>query len=489
MQIDFKLAPIQSAFIQSDARMRTLRGPFGSGKSITCLMEVVRRAKQQQPAKDGIRHSRWAVIRNTMRQLTDTTQKSWDDWFPAGQCGYWKLTGKTFFLEFGDVKAEIMFRALDDVSDVKNLLSLELTGAFINEARETPRAIIEGLQGRIDRYPSKKDGGATWAGIWADTNAPEEGSYWHCMMEGLDPDTGEPRPNNWANFVQPPGMLKIPDARVEKGYVLVPNPDAENIENLPKDYYANLIVDASEEYINVYVLNQYGKSKAGKPVHPLFNEMLHKAKQELIPNILLPLVLTADFGLTPAIALMQQDTFGRLLVLDEIVTENMGLKRCIEERLQPLLRRKYRDFKTYVTGDPSGANGSQNDERSCLEIFRDAGFKQVKLAYSNNPIHRTNDLDTFLSRRTETGSGFLVSPQCVYIIRGLGGAYHYKIAKNGVASDSPEKNIYSHICEAVQYGAMSFGKGSFSAEGNEARKGYLKQVQNRSGQYAARGPR
>ena len=40
----------------------------------------------------------------------------------------------------------------------KKLLSLELTGAWINEAREVPKAILEGLTGRVGRYP-KKEGG------------------------------------------------------------------------------------------------------------------------------------------------------------------------------------------------------------------------------------------------------------------------------------------------------------------------------------------
>lgn len=484
--VDYRAPKTMTAFMQSNARMRVIRGPFGSGKSVGSMVEVVRRAKMQAPDKNGLRRSRWAIVRNTMPMLRDTTMKTWFDWFPDGSCGWWKETGKTFYLEFGDVKAEVLFRALDDAADVKNLLSLELTGAFINEAREIPREIVEGLQGRIDRFPSMKDGGCTWAGIWADTNSPEEGSYWWAMMEGLDPETGSPRPNEWECFVQPGGLLKVQNSRVQRGYDLVPNPDAENIENLAPGYYANLSKDASDEYISVYVLNNYGKSKAGKPVHPLFDEDFHVAKSELIYNPKLPLVLAADFGLTPAISFQQQDAFGRLLILDEIVTEKMGLKRALGERAQPLLRRKYTDANIFVTGDPSGGNASQNDERSCIDIFKEAGFKKVKLAYSNNPIHRTNDLDTFLSRRTEMGAGFLVSPQCAYTKRGLSGGYHYKIARNGIVSESPDKNIFSHICEATQYGAMFFTKGTVSVAHDNARAAWLAQANARSGIYTRR---
>jgi hypothetical protein len=82
----------------------------------------------------------------------------------------------------------------------------------------------------------------------------------------------------------------------------------------------------------------------------------------------------------------------------------------------------------------------------CVDIFKAAGFKRVRFAYSNNPVHRTNATDTFLSRMTESGPAYLVSPQCAYLIRGMKGGYHYKVNKFGITSETPEKNIYSHVC-------------------------------------------
>ena len=48
---------------------RGLRGPVGSGKSVACCVEVFRRSLEQKKNKEGIRKSRWAVIRNTNPQL------------------------------------------------------------------------------------------------------------------------------------------------------------------------------------------------------------------------------------------------------------------------------------------------------------------------------------------------------------------------------------------------------------------------------------
>jgi hypothetical protein len=387
-----------------------------------------------------------------------------------------------------------MFRALDDASDVKNLLSLELTGAYINEAREIPREIVEGLDGRINQYPRMSEGGATWAGIWADTNPPEENSYWWAMLEGVDPDSGEERKNDWVIFKQPGGMIRAAEGQsydhiMKNGWRIVANPKADNIENLPSGYYTTLVRDKSDEYVKVYVLGMYGQGKSGKPVHPLFDPELNVAKEMLRPNPKLLLVIGADFGGTPAMTLKQQDPHGRVLTYDEIVTEKtegFGLQRAINERLKPLLRNKYAGYNIRVTGDPSGNTGAQTDEKSCVDIFKQCGFRNVKFAYSNNPIHRQGATDHFLSKRTEMGAAYLISPNCSYLIRGMKGGYHWKISKAGVTSPEVDKNIFSHVCEGGQYADMFFFKGDNEPEREDARKEWLRQLNNRKGVYTRR---
>ena len=101
-------------------------------------VEIFRRACEQAPQQDGIRRTRFAIVRSTYRELQDTTLKTWLDWFPE-DLGQSRLNRSemTHLLRFNDVECEVMFRALDRPDDVKKLLSLELTGAWINEARET----------------------------------------------------------------------------------------------------------------------------------------------------------------------------------------------------------------------------------------------------------------------------------------------------------------------------------------------------------------
>jgi hypothetical protein len=120
--------------------------------------------------------------------------------------------------------------ALDKPDQIKRLLSLELTGAWINEAREVPLAIIEGIQGRCGRYPSFGEEGCTWSGVIMDTNPPDNDHPLYKMFE-------EVRPSNWALFRQPSGL----------------SPEAENLENLKPGYYTNLAIGKRPDWVQVYI--------------------------------------------------------------------------------------------------------------------------------------------------------------------------------------------------------------------------------------------
>ena len=116
-------------FLKNKSFFRGIRGPVGSGKSVACCIEIIKTAITQEKSEDGIRKSRWAVIRNTNPQLKTTTIKTWLDWFPEEDWGTftWSVP-YTHKIQKGDIDLEVIFLALDRPEDVKKLLSLELTG-------------------------------------------------------------------------------------------------------------------------------------------------------------------------------------------------------------------------------------------------------------------------------------------------------------------------------------------------------------------------
>lgn len=436
LQIDYTPPPTGEKFMLSDAKMRVLMGPVGSGKSVTCCFEVVRRASQQAPGKDGIRRSRWAVVRQTVRQLSDTTIKTFLDWFPPGQCGNFMRTTKTYFFRIGDIEAEIMFRALDDADDVANLNSLELTGAWFNECRDIDEAIVDAMSKRIGRYPSKKDGGPTWYGMFADTNPPVMETWWYYQMEHLDPKDGvSPNDNGWEVFKQPSGR----------------SPKAENIENLPEGYYDTR--GRSDDYIRVFIDGEYGLSLAGTPVYKYFRPDYHMAKQPLKPisNGVRPIVVGMDLGLTPAVVIGQQDPRGRMLVLAEAAVFDMGVQRFARTVLKPLLAEKFPGMPVQLVVDPAGIQRAQTDERSAVDILKAEGFKVIP-AKTNNISARLNAVDDFLMRQVDGDSAFLADPNCTRLKAAMMGGYRYHPKTGNI-----EKNPHSHIAEALQYLALHIG--------------------------------
>ena len=133
LKIDYKPpGPVISAFLRDGSFFRGLMGPFGSGKSTACIMDILRKSAMQTPSPDGVRRTRWAVIRNTYPELRTTTIKSWHQWIPPS-IGRWIDAGPpTHHITEGGLDMEVLFIALDRPDDIAKLLSMELTGAWIN---------------------------------------------------------------------------------------------------------------------------------------------------------------------------------------------------------------------------------------------------------------------------------------------------------------------------------------------------------------------
>jgi len=239
-------------FHASDAFVRGLMGPVGSGKSSSCCVEIMARALQQKPHTDGVRRSRWAIIRNTYPELKSTTIKTWETWFPS---------------HVAPMRWDTPITSTATINDIGDGTSLELEVLFL----------------ALDK-PS---------------------------------ETGKLQ-----FFRQPGGLYK-------EGDEYKPNPEAENIDNLPNGYtyYLNQLGGKDDNWINVFLLGNYGTTADGKPVYPEFNDKVHVASQKLEPIRGFPIILGWDFGLTPSCVVMQQTARGQVLVLKEIVSQDMGIRQ------------------------------------------------------------------------------------------------------------------------------------------------------------------
>lgn len=436
MKIDYHPpGPVSSAFMESEAFVRGIRGPLGSGKSTCCIFEILRRARLQKPAPNGKRKTRWVIIRNTYAELRTTTIKSWHQWIPQ-HIGRWQSEGPpTHYIDEGDLQMEVMFIALDRPDDIRKLLSLEVTGGWINEAREVPKAVLDALTGRVGRYPSMMDGGATWHGVLMDTNAPDSDHWWYRLAE-------EQHPEGFEFFSQPGGLTE----------------GAENRENLPAGYYERMVAGKDKDWVKVYVDNLYGFVKDGKPVYSDYIDDLHCREFDLVRGW--PLRVGIDFGLTPAAAFCQRSPMGQWRIHSELVTEDMGAVRFAELFKQVVAERYSGMPIALISCDPAGDGRAQTDERTPIQILKAADI-DAKDACTNDPVKRIESVSGTLRRLVDGQPGFLVHPQCTILRKGFGGGYAYRRVQVSGAErymDTPTKNRYSHVHDALQYAVVDGGE-------------------------------
>lgn len=450
-----------SAFHACDDFCRGILGPVGSGKSVACTLEMFMRACRQRPIRDMkgryVRKSRWAAIRNTYPELKTTTIKTFQDWFPPEIAKFkWDIPiTSTIEIRLGDgtwVHAEVVFIAMDRPQDVNKLKSLELTGAWLNEAVELPKAALDMATSRVGRYPGKREGGPSWRGIIMDTNPPDDDHWYYTMAEEEKPQVKLPSGEvlKYSFFRQPPALLD--DGR--GGYI--PNPDAENVKNLEGgfDYYFQQIPGKTREWLRVFVQGQYGTVHDGKRVYPEYSDGDHCALHDLIVTPGLPILLGWDFGLTPACVIAQYNPRGRLEVIEELVAEEMGIRQFAHEVVKPHLLNEYAGIHIGASiGDPAGNQRSQqSQELTCIKELRLAGLP-TEPAVTNEFVARREAVAGLLRRR----DGFVLSPKCKSLRKGFNGGYKFErvqVAGDERFKDVPSKNRYSHPHDALQYIAL-----------------------------------
>jgi hypothetical protein len=452
--------PTLERYILGAARREFIMGPLGSGKTNASCWKAFRIMCQQEPNAQGVRKSRGYAVRNTYPDLMGTTAKDWLDMFGDGfgkfvQGGLEPPTHHlNFKLEDGTtVDAELVFVALDRPEHVRKLRGAQLTFAWLNEVKELNKQVVDMLDLRVGRYPSAADGGPSWYGIFGDTNAPDEDHWYYVFAEEL-------RPDGYVFHRQPGGLVREGEGDQIRW---VENPGAENIQNLPRGYYQNGQQGKSQDWIKVNLANEYGFVQSGKPVYPEYVDSVHCREFEFIPEA--GLWIGLDFGLTPAAIFGQRLAMGQWRWHRELVTEDTGVI-AFAALLKKFIAEHYPDVRIHaITGDPAGdqrqGGDAQEKVRTVFQILKANGVDAAP-AHTNNFTKRREAVAAGLNRMIDGSPGFLIHPQCRITRKGMAGAYNYRrvqVAGDERFKDEPDKNAYSHPCEAGQYLMMGAGEG------------------------------
>lgn len=430
-------------FHESPDFIRGMIGPYGSGKTTAMIAEIIFQTCGMPRLPDGTRSSRWIVVRNTYGELESTTYVSWMAWF--GELGKVHRSKKPILTvrhEFndgdGDINLEVVFLALDSESDIRKLKSLEVSGIYVNEASEIEKAVLEHGKGRL-RYLMN--------------NLPD---YRKCIIF----DTNPPNDRHWIYdtferqklashglFHQPSGLLK------DESNSWVANKEADNVERLGMHYYLNMTHGATEEFIKVYCLGEYGTVLNGKKVYPEYNDDIHAIETIHLQDS--PIYIGMDFGLTPSAIIIQETAKGTYNVVHELTSEFLGVKQFIDNILRPFLSRHCSEHEIgAIIGDPAGDKKNENDLTSCFDILHEEGF-MIQGSSTNLIPPRLEAVRHTLTTLVEGQPKILVSKEgCPLLRDGFLGAYNYKKIKalgEEVYDNKPLKNEYSHIQDALQY--------------------------------------
>jgi hypothetical protein len=434
--VNFRTPPTVGQFMLDTKFVRLIMGPVGSGKSAGCFMELLRRAHLQEPDNQGVRRTRFAIIRNTLQQLRQTCLADIQLWLSS--VAHFRVTDQTVQIRLNmkdgtKIESDWMLIPLDTKQDQQRLLSLNLTGAWVSEFREIPLEIIDALSGRCGRYPSKAIAKPSWYGIIAESNPPDEDSEWYTKLE-LE------LPPNWSFFKQPGGLSEF----------------AENVENLPENYYPNLAANNNPDWVDIHVHAKYGKSLSGQAVfRATFSPIRHVTYEGIKRVEGMSIMIGQDFGRTPASLIGQIDNRGRLVILHEAATQPedaMGIEKFGKEILRPMLYQHYANCEIYMIGDPSGKIKTQVREESPFDMLHRLGF----IVYPAP----TNDLEPRLRAVEQLflqHDGLLIDGvNCPQLVQALKSWYRYKRKQTGTLDETPEKNHpWSDLADCLQYMALA----------------------------------
>lgn len=244
-------------FHLSCKKIKGIRGPVGSGKSVACCLEVFLRSCGQEANAEGKRESKWLFYRRHAVDLELTTLQTWLEWFPETRMKYDSpMTGEYRCAHpSGDgteVVIYLVMMGLETDEDIKKLKSLELSGAWGNEATQIPWKVHSTVYERLGRYP-RACGGKKYPrlGLLMDTNSPHESNWWKRRSEDI-------RDENEEYFTQPPALLREWVERGDgvKGWKYTPNIGqrdgvwpAENVENHNEGfaYWLNMVRTKDKE--------------------------------------------------------------------------------------------------------------------------------------------------------------------------------------------------------------------------------------------------
>lgn len=470
---------------------RFVAGPPGSGKSVGMFMELMAIGLRQEPTPEGIRPTRFGVIRSTYGELESTTLESMMHWLPKK---FTKITmSKPIKVHtrlplpdgtIADMKFQLL--AVATVADLGKLDSAEYTALWLNEVTGLPAEVVAKAGERAGRYPPSNlwdDGKShvTFYGVIGDYNYPPRD---HWLVDYLH--ECDVFPENTKLYEQPPAILE--DVAPGTGIVSYRlNTEAENLTNLDNGVkylrdLANYQALGKQDLINTRLLCRYGRAGGdGKRIVDNFDYDRHVSENLLEPAAMTNVMISVDTSGIHPCATFWQYIRGQWQVINGVYGDEMGFEEFIDDVITPMLVTDYPGCRELFVCDPANARGGITGV-SPLALLLSRGYRAV-LAPTNQFKARVDAVEQLLNRE---GKGSVIINKTInLLIDALDGAYQYKkiraVGTSVTYSTQADKNKYSHWADSFQYGALHILLGMSKEGVSDRAKNIAKASINRRG--------
>lgn len=475
--------PVAEACYWDDATIVGIMGPVGSGKTTTVLKSRLRRAMSMpRSVIDGVRRYKLLVIRENYRLIWATTIPDLLKVFPA-HLGEW-VGGRggpaTFTMRFDDGHGLIEFvvecMAFGDNVEAA-MRGYQTTDIWLHEMDTNPIDVLTNGITRIKRHPGMDHFRgypaelADFGQIVGDFNAPEP-ENWTCelfMDEGKRAATLQ-----LINTQLPEGA---PPVRI--GYHRQPGygePGCENLQNLPKGYYAaqiaaNRLVGRGDK-IDRLVYNRIVHTRAGEPVFQReFSRRIHVAEAPVPPLAGIPLRVGLDQGFKGAAVVGQFITPFHWRILGELhFPAERLLAKVFGERLAALLEDRWPGWRVEggwadMAGEHGASQAADENETWNRLVGQTAGFRVRPQRIGTNRIQpRLEAVRAALEAPMHGGlPGLLIDPSCRFLIAGFEARYVWtdEVDARGDKRKVPDKRLTeANVMDALQYLLLSEARGN-----------------------------
>lgn len=454
--VDFEASPTVARFIVSRAFYNLICGPRGSGKTSGSLMRAIMAARDSHARFYPLR---WAVIRDTRKNIGLTLAKTIKYWLPEP---YARWRGKPEEPESCDIY-------LGKKPNLTHLLHFDFFG--INSPADH------------DRFQSYEASGGVWIEEPCPLRTNQEflssgvaesvlASAVTCLRASPYPTVqlsmNPPSADHWtAQLFHLPGYEACADAELEMGQeqmhardtiransaVFMMPPGENAAERMTPGYTERnrqiLLATGHTDLYARLVEGRLGYVDVGLRVTPEFSGAHLAPGTRVLPAV--PMILAWDFGLFATCVAAQVSPQGYLLIHRAWSRENTGIKQLCEQFVHPWLVQQPVERWWYCGGHEAKEREQSNSEETALkQIMRSLGNAQYKPAPVSWSARRQAMKDA-LTRSPGGIQWVRIDPQgAAWLVRALDGGWSYETnASEQVRNETvPPKGRFSHVGDA-----------------------------------------